>query len=70
PVVARVLLDHVRIRRLADELAGSEAAPLTALQDLGGRLADHVRLEERQLFDLIEQAMPEDELVRLAAALS
>lgn len=70
PVVARVLVDHVRIRRLADELAASEPAPLAMLHDLGQRLADHVRLEERELFDLIERALPEDELVRLADKLA
>lgn len=70
PVVARVLVDHVRIRRLADELAAAESPPLAMLHDLGQRLADHVRLEERDLFDLIERALPEDELVRLAAALA
>ncbi|MGH2889156.1 MAG: hemerythrin domain-containing protein [Solirubrobacteraceae bacterium] len=70
PVVARVLVDHVRIRRLADELAASETPPLTMLHDLGQRLADHVRLEERELFDLIERALPEDELVRLADVLT
>lgn len=33
-------------------------------------LADHVRLEERELFPLIEQALPAPEIERVAAALA
>ncbi len=69
PVVARVLCEHVAIRRDADELRRDPAAPVAALQALGRRLADHVRLEERELFPLIEQAMPDDALNELAGAL-
>lgn len=33
------------------------------------RLAEHVRLEERELFPLIEQTLPEDRLVAVRDAL-
>lgn len=69
PLVLRVLADHVVIRHVADQLEGSEAR-LEALQELGVQLADHVRLEERELFPLIEQALPAAELERVAAALA
>lgn len=69
PVVARVLCEHVAIRRHADELRRDPAAPVAALQALGRCMADHVRFEERELFPLIEQAMPDDALNELADAL-
>jgi hemerythrin-like domain-containing protein len=55
-----MLLDHMLIRRDADQLAN--APPLELLHDLGARLAAHVELEERELFPLIEQTIPEPEL--------
>jgi hypothetical protein len=46
----------------------SEPAPsLATLQELGVALSDHVRLEERSLFPLIEETVPPAELERLAA---
>lgn len=69
PIVARVLIDHVRIRRLADELAAG-TAPIGALHALGEQLGEHVRREERELFPLIERALPEAELARLLRVLS
>lgn len=68
PIVARVLTDHVRIRRLADELAAGTQR-IGVLHDLGELLAAHVRREERELFPLIEQALPEEELTRLLGLL-
>jgi iron-sulfur cluster repair protein YtfE (RIC family) len=68
PIVARVLIDHVRIRAAAAELAGGVDLP--ALRGLGTELEQHVRRQERQLFPLIEQALPEPELIALAARLA
>lgn len=65
PIVARVLVDHVRIRALATEPAG-----VARLHELGTQLEQHVRREERELFELIEQAIPDPELTELAAALA
>ena len=60
PTVIRMLLDHMLIRRDADQLAN--APRLELLHDLGARLAAHVELEEHELFPLIEQTIPEPEL--------
>jgi hemerythrin-like domain-containing protein len=76
-LIARALCDHVAIRHHAQALAGAAeptldgaAEPtLDALHELGHQLAAHVRLEERQVFPLIEQAVPSDELAVLARAL-
>jgi hemerythrin-like domain-containing protein len=65
--VVRVLVDHVEIRREAHELGGlKEEPPPERLHALGQRLDAHVRHEERALFPLIEEALPDDELVRVA----
>jgi iron-sulfur cluster repair protein YtfE (RIC family) len=69
PVVAEVLIDHVRIRRLAMELT-SGSPDVELLHALGTRLEQHVRQEERELLPLIEQSVPENELLRLASLLS
>jgi iron-sulfur cluster repair protein YtfE (RIC family) len=68
PIVAQSLIDHVRIRRLAAEVGG-ERPTLDVLHTLGRRLEQHVRREERELFPLIEQVVPESVLVRLTALL-
>lgn len=69
PVLARVLVDHARIRWLAHEVVG-DSPSLDALHTLGEQLSAHVRREERELFPLIEQALPEHELTRLVQVLS
>jgi iron-sulfur cluster repair protein YtfE (RIC family) len=63
-----VLIHHVRIRALVDELG--EDPQLSTLRSLGRELEQHVRHEERQLFPLIEQAMPEAQLVQLVSRLA
>ena len=68
PLVAAVLRDHEVIRRQADALSRGRPTA-AALHELGARLADHVRLEERELFPLVESAMPPVELAALASAL-
>jgi iron-sulfur cluster repair protein YtfE (RIC family) len=65
PIVARVLVDHVRIRALAEQLSG-----LDQLHELGSELEQHVRREERELFALIEHAIPHAQLAELAERLA
>lgn len=69
PLVAQVLCDHVAIRQRAEVVLGDDDVTVTDLRELGRLLADHVRLEERQLFPLIEQTMPAASLAMVAAAL-
>ncbi|HEY7152195.1 MAG TPA: hemerythrin domain-containing protein [Solirubrobacterales bacterium] len=66
PAVVRVLTDHVEIRRRAADLAEVTDPPASELNELGELLKDHVRHEERVLFPAIEQALPPEELERLA----
>jgi hypothetical protein len=70
PLVARALCDHVAIRHRAAELASDPTPAMDDLVALGTALAEHVRLEERELFPLIESAMPADALTALAAKLA
>lgn len=70
PLVARALCDHVAIRHAIDALVDDATPALGRLHELGGMLADHVRMEERELFVLIEQALPAPQLAALSAALA
>jgi hypothetical protein len=66
--IVQTLVDHVAIRRDATLLG--DRPPIGLLHAVGRRLADHVALEERQLFPLIEARLPEAELTALVAALA
>jgi iron-sulfur cluster repair protein YtfE (RIC family) len=66
--VVRVLTDHVELRRLAADLAADPSPAPAALHELGFHLHAHIRHEECVLFPLIEAALPEGDLVALAAA--
>jgi hypothetical protein len=63
--VARVVLDHTEIRLRALRLQGRPAS-IPELEKLGELLAEHVRLEERDLFPAIEEVLDDRELSRLA----
>jgi hemerythrin-like domain-containing protein len=67
PAVIRTLLDHVRIRRDVERVAAD--ADLELLHELGARLADHVKLEENELFPLVERTVPESALAVLGERL-
>src|SRR5438874_2326019 len=58
PLVAAVLGDHMEIRRRFDALRTNGAVEVISLAELGALLAAHVRLEERELFPLVESAVP------------
>lgn len=70
PLVVDVLVEHVVIRERARGLERGTSAPAEALHELGAVLEAHVRVEERQLFPLIEQTLPPEALGALAAALA
>ena len=70
PPSFRCSIDHVTIRR--DAARVDAGAPIEVLHRLGVQLAAHVRLEERDVFPLVEATLPEEALDalgdRLAAA--
>jgi len=67
--VVRVLVEHVDLRRRSSELARDAEPMPEELRELGELLEAHIRHEERVLFPLIEEALPEDELEDLVVAL-
>lgn len=69
PAIVRVLTDHVDLRRRGQDLEGGAEPGPEALRELGERLELHIRFEERVLFPMIEEALPPDEIERLAAAI-
>lgn len=67
--VVRSLTEHVDLRRRAADVTEGSAS-VDDLHELGRRLRDHIRHEERVLFPLIEDALPDDRLAQLAAAIA
>lgn len=59
------LLEHVKIRALVAEVIGSGEPPIERMRELGELLEAHVRKEERQLFQMIQDTLPEDKLMEL-----
>ncbi len=66
--IARMLEEHLAIRREALRLAAGELS-LVQVHELGDLLHDHVRFEERQLFVAAEAALDDAALGRLAVAI-
>jgi hemerythrin-like domain-containing protein len=63
--IARMLTDHVRIRARVLTLG---TAGVDELQALGEELAAHVRLEEREVFPLIEATLTDAQAAQLVEA--
>jgi hemerythrin-like domain-containing protein len=68
PAVVRALVEHVDLRRRAQDVERG-GAPLAALNELGRRLSAHIREEENGLFTLVEETLPADELAALGQAI-
>jgi hemerythrin-like domain-containing protein len=68
PEIVRVLTEHVDLRRRGQDLEASPDPDPSALYELGERLEGHIRFEERELFPMVEAALPDDELERLGTA--
>jgi hemerythrin-like domain-containing protein len=67
-LVDRILREHMELhglaRALRAEVTGQDASPDT-LRELGTLLHEHVRVEERELFEAIQETVPAAELDRL-----
>jgi len=70
--VVLMLAQHARIRGLimdlSDEMTRKGVRPET-LQSIGEALEEHIRLEEREVFPLVEDVLPQEGLKELAARL-
>jgi hemerythrin-like domain-containing protein len=67
--IVRALVEHVELRRRAQELAEDPAPGVEALHELGTLLQAHIRHEENTLFPLIESTLTGEELLSLGAAI-
>ena len=69
PLLERILAEHMQLhglaRALRADVAAGEVAP-ERLRELGTLLREHVRVEERELFEEIQRLVPGEELERLA----
>lgn len=69
PLVERILREHMELhglaRKLRAQVAAGEVEPET-LDALGKLLHDHVRVEERELFEEIQRVVPNAELDAIA----
>ena len=67
-LVDRILREHMELhglaRALRSQVASGEVDP-AVLSELGSLLHDHVRVEERELFEAIQRTVPAEELDRL-----
>jgi hypothetical protein len=64
-MLERILREHMQLHGLVHALQAAAAAgdiPPEALRTLGELLHDHVRVEERELFEEIERIVPAVEL--------
>jgi iron-sulfur cluster repair protein YtfE (RIC family) len=64
PLVERALEEHDRLRELFTTQTGIEAS----LQELESLLQKHIRFEERQLFEAIQEVATPEELRAVASA--
>ena len=58
PLVARTLVEHTRLRALAERLRTPEAIALAEFAEL---LTAHVRFEERELFEAVQACTASDD---------
>jgi hemerythrin-like domain-containing protein len=67
-LLGRVVVEHLEIHALVGslsaEIEAGEVSESTALE-LAGKLEAHIRLEERELFPLLEEVVPADELASI-----
>jgi hypothetical protein len=63
-----IVAQHDDLRGRIAAIEDGDCPEPAVLHELGTRLTDHVRFEERELFPLLEQSLDEQTLVRVAAA--
>lgn len=66
PLVIEMLTEHVKIRSLIKQIIDSTTPLIKKMHELGDLLDKHIRKEERIIFPMIEQALPEDVLQEMA----
>ena len=70
--IVQMLVEHVHIRRLVDDLRAQlqeERLSSQTMREAGESLRAHIRHEENVVFPIIEAAMPEEAMAALARKL-
>lgn len=65
PIIVEMLLEHVYLRAGMDKLINDELSE-AEMRHLGKQLERHIRKEERIIFPMIEEALPEEKLQEMA----
>ena len=68
PIVEELIADHAALRKLFSQ-AEERCMSSESLLDFGRRLSNHIRKEERQLFERLQQLMNQEELAAAGAQL-
>lgn len=66
PEIIELLLEHVKIRSLFEQIVDATKINTETMHELGILLDHHVRKEERVIFPMIEKALPEKVLAKIA----
>ncbi len=64
--IIEMLMEHMRIRALVAAIADEEGDSIAQIRELSEVLERHVRREERVIFPMMEAALPEDVMQKLA----
>jgi hemerythrin-like domain-containing protein len=67
-LVGRLIEEHGRMRDLARQL-GEQPSNRSLLQEFGKLLESHIRLEERLLFESLQNSLSEEEMQRMGRRL-
>ncbi|SDJ41237.1 hemerythrin domain-containing protein [Salimicrobium halophilum] len=62
--IQKMLTDHAEIRGLIKKIKRTERYDHELFKELGEKLHDHIRLEERVIFPKMEAAIPDKELYK------
>src|ERR1700733_9339609 len=68
PLVDELISDHAELRKFLSQAAAGNLA-LESLLDFATRLSEHIRKEERKLFQLLQQFMTPEQLAALGRRL-
>lgn len=66
PMAQRIRRDHAALRALCD--ADASTADASSVASFGVLLKSHIRFEEREVFDSVQDRLPADALASIAAA--
>lgn len=66
PEIIEMLLEHVKLRSYVHQILTTTDDLIPSMNEFGELLTTHVRREERIVFPMIEEDLPEDELQKLA----